>query len=70
MYIRAEDLGIVYIGPFPTREAAQEHMSRYFPAYRSTESGYNDSIVEQITDGPMTMVITPEADIIDWKETY
>lgn len=66
-YIRSEDMGVVYIGPFSTAERAVSHMVCYFPAYRKVpNSGYKDEVVEQLEPG--YMVISPEEDIINWEE--
>lgn len=66
MYIRSEDLGVQFIGPFPSRAAAQAHLDEHFPAYRKEQSGYKDQIVEAVEEGYST--ISPAQDAAMWAE--
>lgn len=67
IFIRSEDMAVVFVGPFPSREAAEQHMDRFLPIYRKTESGYSDTIVD-ITPTLGDTVITPEQDAQMWEE--
>ena len=68
MYIRSEDLGIQYIGPFPSRAAALAHIGEHFPAYRTEQKGYSDTVVDQIPEDWGWPAISPEQDAAMWAE--
>ena len=65
MYIRSEDRGIVFVGPFPSQEAAAAHINLYFPDYRK-QPGYLDQIVDTLPEGEL--LISPEQDAVMWAE--